>query len=192
MLFAATTSSGQNLLFTYFSNYAFPERFRTPELYGRIEDGYQWGLGLELEINDENAWEIVYQNMVTDAWYISRAENFAGSLSSNYLTAGYRRKGYLQDNFTAFGAIQGGMAWFIPDRTLVSSDVARPALGARAGFRYQPAERIALHAHAQLLSPIQWFGLGFILGTRGSSVQLTGSSTILQFSLGGSVSFRLN
>ncbi|MCS6990736.1 MAG: hypothetical protein NZL95_02630, partial [Chitinophagales bacterium] len=132
----------QQISLTFFSGYTFAEKFEADEIYGRIDDGYQWGIGIENAFNAENAIEVNYQNMVSGVWYRRIFTQYEGDLSTNYLMAGYMRKARFQDNFYGFGVMQADAVWFIPDRSLASDEVVRPAFGARAGFRFQPTSHV--------------------------------------------------
>ena len=178
-----------------FGGYAFADKFDITYDYGygygKIQDGFQWGGGLEFGLSDEAAIELIYQNMKTDAFVQGDILRYDGSLGINYVMLGGTRYAPVNEKVAGFGSLDLGVAWSSPDESLNMESVTKFAWGGRLGVRIQGSDRVSVRLHAQLLSPVQWAGGGFYLGTGGSGVGLSTGSTVYQFSFGGSLNFKL-
>ena len=174
-----------------FQSYTFPDRFQTEFGDGRVEDGFQWGGGLEIGLSEYNAIELIYQRMATDAQYQGFDGRYDGRLYVNYVMLGGTRYLPFNDRISGFGSLNVGMGIFNPSSSLESENIVKFAWGGRLGLRVAASDRLSLRVHAQLMSPVQWAGGGFFLGTGGSGAGVSTGSTIFQFNLGGSVNIRL-
>jgi len=174
-----------------FGGYTFADKFETEYGTGKIQDGFQWGGGLEIGLSDNAAVELIYQNIKTDVNYRGFDQRFDGKVGINYMLIGGTRYAPLNDKISGFGSVDVGAAWSNPDASLDSESVTKFALGGRLGIRFMASEKVSLRFHAQLLSPVQWAGGGFYFGTGGSGAGVSTGSTIYQFNLGGSLNFRL-
>jgi len=174
-----------------FESYTFADQFDTEYGTGKIQDGFQWGGGLEFGLADNAAVELIYQNIKTDVTYQGFDNKYTGNVGINYMLLGGTRYAPLNDKISGFGSLDAGVAWSNPDASLDSESVTKFAWGGRLGVRIQASEKVSLRLHAQLLSPVQWSGGGFYFGTGGAGAGVTTGSTIYQFNLGGSLNFRL-
>jgi len=174
-----------------FESYTFADKFDTEYGNGKIQDGFQWGGGLEIGFSDNAALELIYQNIKTDVTYQGFDNDYTGNVGINYMLIGGTRYAPLNDKISGFGSMDLGAAWSNPDASLDSESVTKFAWGGRLGLRIQTSEKVSLRLHAQLLSPVQWTGGGFYFGTGGGGAGVTAGSTIYQFNLGGSLNFRL-
>jgi len=174
-----------------FESYTFADKFNTQYGSGRIEDGFQWGGGLEFGLSDEMAVELIYQNLKTDASYQGFDGRYDGKIGINYAMLGGTRYAPFSDKVSGFGTVDMGVAWSSPDASLEAESVTKFAIGGRLGVRVQASEKVSLRLHAQLFSPVQWAGGGFFVGTGGAGAGVSTGSTIWQFNLGGSLNFRL-
>jgi hypothetical protein len=174
-----------------FQSYTFADRFQTEFGEGRVEDGFQWGAGLEIGLSDYNAIELIYQRMDGTVSYQGFDRRYEGDLGINYILIGGTRFLPINDVLSGFGSLDAGVGVFSPSSSLDSENVTKFSWGGRLGLRIAPSERISLRIHAQLLSPVQWAGGGFYFGTGGSGAGVSTGSTIYQFNLGGSVNVRL-
>jgi hypothetical protein len=178
-----------------FESYTFPDEFDTEYGYGKIQDGFQWGGGLEFGFSETTAIELIYQNLKTDAYYDGFLNNevnrFNGSVGVNYILAGVTRYAPVNEKISGFGTFNMGVGILNPSGSLESDDIARFTLGGRLGVRIMASEKVSLRIHGQLLSPVQWAGGGFYFGSGGSGAGVTTGSTIWQFNLGGSLNYRL-
>lgn len=179
-----------------FESYTFSDQFDTEYGHGKIQDGFQWGAGLEFGLSEVMAVELIYQNLKTDAYYDGYysqgpSQRFNGNVGINYVLIGGTRYAPLNDKISGFGTFDLGVAWSNPEESLQSESVTKFALGGRLGVRIMASEKVSIRLHGQLLSPVQWAGGGFYFGTGGSGAGVTTGSTIYQFNLGGSLNYRL-
>jgi len=178
-----------------FESYTFPDEFDTEYGYGKIQDGFQWGGGLEFGLSDVMAVELIYQNLKTDAYYDGFLDNeikrYTGNVGLNYILLGVTRYAPLNDKVAGFGTFDMGVGILNPSGSLESEDVTRFTLGGRLGVRIMASEKVSIRIHGQVLSPVQWAGGGFYFGSGGSGAGVTTGSTIWQFNLGGSLNYRL-
>jgi hypothetical protein len=178
-----------------FESYTFQDQFDTEYGTGKVEDGFQWGGGLEFELKENVAVELIYQNMKTNAYYYGFdngvEQRFEGTLGVNYILVGATRYTPVNEKISGFGTFDMGVGIFNPSSKLASDDVVKFTLGGRLGVRIKASEKVSLRIHGQLLSPVQWAGAGFYFGSGGSGTGVSTGSTIWQWNLGGSLNFRL-
>jgi opacity protein-like surface antigen len=174
-----------------FESYTFADKFDTEYGTGKIEDGFQWGGGLEFGLSETMAVELIYQNLATDVSYQGFDRRYNGSAVINYALLGGTRYMPVNEKISGFGTFNAGVGWINPDESLDSESVTKFSLGGRLGVRIQTSEKLSIRLHGQLLSPVQWAGGGFYFGTGGSGAGVSTGSTIWQFNLGGSVNIRL-
>lgn len=189
---ATTAWTQPSITLLTFQGYTFADRFTTQfGTNGRIEDGFQWGGGLEIGFSDEAALELIYQNIKTEVTYQGSNQQYTGNAGINYMMLGGTRYALFNDKISGFGSLDLGAAWSNPDASLDSESVTKFAWGGRLGLRFLASEKVSIRLHAQLLSPVQWAGAGFFFGTGGASAGVSTGSTIYQFNLGGGVNFKL-
>lgn len=190
--FATLSAYGQpTVTLLTFESYTFADKFDTEYGTGKIQDGFQWGVGLEFGMAETAAIELIYQNIKTDVSYRGFNADYNGKVGINYAMLGGTKYAPVNDKISGFGSFDMGVAWSNPDASLESESVTKFAIGGRLGVRIQTSEKVSLRLHAQLLSPVQWAGGGFYFGTGGSGAGVSTGSTIYQFNLGGSLNFRL-
>ena len=188
----ASAQGGITLL--TFESFTFADKFDTEYGYGKIGDGFQWGAGLEFEIQPTAAVELIYQRQDATAYYQGYlGEDYSGDIGINYVLLGATGYQPFNETVSGFGTFDMGVGFTSNlDETLASENVTKFALGGRLGVRVKPVNsRVSLRLHAQILSPVQWFGGGFYFGTGGSGAGVSTGSTIWQFNLGGSVNFQI-
>jgi len=176
-----------------FESFTFADKFDTEYGYGKIGDGFQWGAGLEFEIQPTAAVELIYQRMDATAFYEGYlGEDFTGKIGMNYILLGATGYQPFNDVVSGFGTFDMGVGFTSNlEESLASENVTKFAIGGRIGVRVAPVNsKLSLRLHAQILSPVQWFGGGFYFGTGGSGAGVSTGSTIWQFNLGGSVNYR--
>jgi len=191
LAFATIAWTQPSITLLTFESYTFADKFETEYGTGKIQDGFQWGGGLEFGLTDNAAVELIYQNLKTDVSYQGFDNRYNGQFGINYLMLGGTRYAPLNDKISGFGTVDMGAAWSNPDSSLDSESVTKFAIGGRLGVRIQANEKVSLRLHAQLFSPVQWAGGGFYFGTGGGGAGVSTGSTIWQFNLGGSLNFRL-
>jgi opacity protein-like surface antigen len=174
-----------------FESYTFADKFDTEYGSGKIEDGFQWGGGLEFGLSETMAVELIYQNLTTEVSYQGFDGKYNGSAVLNYALLGGTRYMPVNDKISGFGTFNAGVGWINPDESLDSESITKFSLGGRLGVRIQTSGKVSIRLHGQLLSPVQWAGGGFYFGTGGGGAGVSTGSTIWQFNLGGSVNIRL-
>jgi len=193
MAFTAWTQPSITLL--TFESYTFADQFDTEYGHGKIQDGFQWGGGLEFGMRDLMAGELFYQNLKTDAYYNGYYSvgdpQVNGNIGINYVMVGGTRYAPVNDKISGFGTFNMGVAWSNPDTELAVESATKFAIGGRLGVRIKASEKVSLRIHGQVFSPVQWAGGGFFVGTGGSGAGVSTGSTIWQFNVGGSLNFRI-
>lgn len=176
-----------------FAGYTFADKFETYYGYGKIQNAFQWGAGLEFGIQPGAAMELIYLRSDADAYYDSYYDKrIEGKVGLNYILLGATRYAPINDVVSAFGTFDMGAGFTSNiDESLSSSNVTKFAIGGRLGLRIAPNDKISLRVHAQILSPVQWIGGGVYFGTGGSGAGVSTGSTIWQFQFGGSVNYRI-
>lgn len=193
LLFAVIAAHAQpSVTLLTFGGYTFADKFTTEYGYGKVQDGFQWGTGLEFGLAETAAVELIYQNLKTDGYYdaaIGSQKN--GTVGVNYAMIGGTKYAPVNDKISGFGSLDLGVGWFNPSASLATEGATKFAWGGRLGVRIQTSEKVSLRLHAQLLSPVQWAGGGLYFGTGGAGAGVSTGSTIYQFNLGGSLNFRI-
>ncbi len=178
-----------------FESYTFPDQFETEYGSGKIQDGFQWGGGLEFGLAETAAVELIYQNLKTDAYYdgysLGGIERLSGNVGINYVMLGFTKYAPFSEKVAGFGTLDLGVGWMNTSETLDSGTPTKFSWGGRLGIRIMASEKVSLRIHTQLFSPVQWAGGGFYFGTGGAGAGVSTGSTIYQFNLGGSLNFRL-
>lgn len=194
LLASVYTAQGQgDITLLTFGNWTFADKFETYYGYGKIQDAVQWGGGFEFEIQPGQAVELIYLRSDHDAYYdAGLTQRLDGQIGINYILLGATGYKPFNDKVSGFGTFDMGAAFTSNiEETLNTNNVTKFALGGRLGVKIAPSDKVSVRLHAQLLSPVQWFGGGFYFGTGGSGASVTTGSTIFQFSLGGSINFKI-
>ncbi len=192
LVFATAVWAQPSVTLLTFGGYTFPDQFDTEYGYGKVQDGFQWGAGLEIGVAETAALELFYQGLQTDGYYDAGLQaRREGQVGVNYVMLGGTKYAPFSEKVSGFGSLDAGVGWFNPETELAVEGATKFAWGGRLGVRVQASEKVSLRIHAQLLSPVQWAGGGFYFGTGGSGAGVSTGSTIYQFNLGGSLNFRL-
>jgi hypothetical protein len=180
-----------------FESYTFADKFDTEYGTGKIQDGFQWGAGLEFGLAETAAVELIYQRLDTDAYYdtyysLGGTQRLEGQVGINYVMLGFTKYAPFSEKVAGFGTLDLGVGWMeISEDLDTSGTPTKFSWGGRLGVRFMASEKVSLRIHTQLFSPVQWSGGGFYFGTGGAGAGVTTGSTIYQFNLGGSLNFRL-
>lgn len=191
MLISVMAWTQPSITLLTFESYTFSDKFDTEYGTGKIQDGFQWGGGLEFGLAETAAIELIYQNMKTQVYYQGFDDRYEGNMGINYVMLGGTKYAPLNDKIAGFGTVDMGLAWSNPDSKLNIESVTKFAVGARLGVRISASEKVSLRIHGQVFSPVQWAGGGVFIGTGGTGAGVTTGSTIWQFNLGGSLNYRL-
>lgn len=163
---------------------------------GRINGGFQWGAGIEYQVNPFYGIELKYlrQDAKAPMAFLvdaggPKAADF--DLGLNYILIGGKRylpKGKLEP----FGGMALGAAILSIKNPSTNYQLTRTkfAWNLNAGLNLWAAENVGIKFQAQLLSAVQSIGGGMFVGTGGVGGGINSYSSMLQFSLGGGLVFR--
>ena len=180
--------NAQSISLLTFTGYTFQDKINFNGGYGQVDDGFQWGLGVEAAFTEDKSFALIYQRMDTRARIQGNFLSESAALGLNYIMGSathYQNVGPI----TAFGAIDLGACILSPKDRPDLNDVTRFAWGARLGFG--GGENVKFRIYGQVYSPVQSAGGGFYFGTGGTGVGVSTYSTLYQFGLGASLSFTL-
>jgi len=205
LLFVFITASSQHTRLNGYAVYVFDDQFdsyySTSDYYnGKFKGGLQWGVGLEYMPTPMNGIELLYLNQQTTAatnyWapgqITEKHTNF--DVGFNWAMLAFNR--YMRKPGSKVEGFGGGMlgAAFInvdnPDNGN-SNNATKFAWGLRLGANIWASEKVAIKLQGQLLSAVQGAGGGLYFGTGGGGVGVSTYSSMLQFGLGGGLTFAL-
>ena len=199
------TASSQTTRLNGYAMYVFDDKFDSyysPGDYyeGKFKGGLQWGVGIEYMPTPMNGIELLYLNQQTTAPTTYAAPGISGIKTTNFdvglnwaMLAFNRHMMKPGSKVEGFG---GGMlgAAFInvdnPDNNS-SNSATKFAWGLRLGANIWASEKVAIKLQTQLLSAVQGAGGGLYFGTGGASAGVSTYSSMLQFGLGGGITFAL-
>lgn len=203
-----TSAMAQNIRLNAYSSYVFDNSFTSDYINstsayftGKIDGGYQYGLGLELMPRPDAGVEIIYLGQQTTSpiqlynYYTGPTYQSTNiDMSINYMMVGGRR--YLRkpgSKVEGYGGLMAGVVWSACSNSEynVNSTVTKFAWGARLGLNIWASSKVGINLQAMLLSAPQAYGGGIYFGTGGSGATVTTYSTLYQFSLGGGLTFAL-
>ncbi len=196
LLIALAVGSGvhaQSVTLLTFGGYTFKNTINYSNAKAVLGDGFQWGGGFEVALDDTKAVELIYQRQDPTAsvrYYVGTTDAESVEVGVNYIMAGGTHYFPLNEVISGFGTVDLGAAIFDPKDSGYET-ITRFAWGLRGGLRVTTSERVSLRIHAQLLSPVQGFGGGLWFGSGGASAGVSTYSTIYQFNLGGSLNIKL-
>jgi opacity protein-like surface antigen len=189
LLVASLNATAQGLTLLTFESYTFADKFYTEDGFeGKVQDGFQWGGGLEFAPNDKMAVEVIYQQLDTDGYINYPGAQDVGNVRLSYIMLGGTRYQPVSEKVSGFGTLDLGLGLGSTD---VTDTYEKFAWGGRLGIRIAPSEKVSIRLHAQLLSMVQAVGAGFTIGTGGAGAGVSGFSSFYQFNLGGSLNLRL-
>jgi len=197
VLLTAATAMSQKIKLNGYGAYVFDDgvdSYYDPNSYydGKIQGGFQWGVGLEYMLQPSYGLELLYLRQDTKApmdYYLAGVKHTDFDVAMNYIMVTGSR--YFKPN-AKINPYVGGMLGVAlididnPDNGN-SSNATKFAWGIKGGANFQPTGKIGLKLQATLLSAVQGAGGGFYFGTGGVGTGLTTYSTVLQFALGGGV-----
>jgi hypothetical protein len=179
----------------------FDSYYSSSDYYnGEFKGGLQWGVGLEFLPTAMNGIELIYLNQQTTAptnyWapgqLAERHTNF--DVGFNWAMLGFNR--YMRKPGSKVEGFGGGMigAAFInvenPDNGSDNS-ATKFAWGLKLGANIWASEKMAIKLQGQLMSAVQGAGGGLYFGTGGAGAGVSTYSSMLQFGLGGGLTFAL-
>ena len=201
----ASVAHSQNVRLNAYGSYVFDDKVdnyysNTQYFNGKIKGGFLWGGGLEYRMHEYYGLELLYQRLDTHAplEYYDYNENEVKhtnfDVGINYIMVGGARS--LRppgSKAEPYGGFMLGMAIIDaknPDNGY-SDNATKFAWGLRLGTNVWASDRVGIKLQMQLLSIPQGAGGGLYFGTGGVSAGVSTYSTMLQFVLGGGLTFKL-
>ena len=194
----------QNIRLNAYGSYVFDDKVdnyysSTSYFNGTIKGGFIWGGGLEFRVADYYGIELIYQRLDThtplEYYDINESEikNANFDLAINYLMVGGARSVKASEKLEPYGGFMLGMAFLDAKNTTndVSHSATKFAAGARAGVNIWFSDRMGLKLQAQLITIPQGAGGSLYFGTGGAGAGVSTYSSMLQFTLGGGLAFKL-
>jgi hypothetical protein len=195
-----TKSTRVNLYGAYTFEDSFDSYYDYGNYYqGQLQDGFQYGIGLEFEVRPHSYVEISYLREETNAptqYYdggiFDKYADF--DIAINYVLLGgtriFKKPG---SNIEGFGGFMAGVG--IIDiqnpNTNKSDSETKFAWGLKGGATIWATKKVGLKLQAQLLSVAQSVGGGFYFGSGGLGTGVSSYSSLYQFTLGGGLVFEL-
>jgi len=189
-----------NLYGSYTFEDSFDSYYDNGNYYqGKIQDGLQYGAGLEFEVKPNTFLELSYLRQDTNAptqYYngglFDKYADF--NVAMNYVMLGGNHS-FRQVNspIEGFGGLMAGIAIINIEnpKSGFSDSVTKFAWGLKGGAVIWATKSIGVKLQAQLLSVTQSVGGGISFGTGGVSTGVSSYSSIYQISLGGGLVFEL-
>lgn len=190
----------QEIHLNVYSNYVFDDSFENYNssasfLNGKIEGGYQWGVGLEYEVVPNYGIEILYKRQDTNVpvnYYSIFDIDRVIPASVNYIMiGGVRYAG--TEKVQGYGGFMLGTVIY-DNKEEISNEpgsITKFAWGARLGANVWVTEKVGIKLQSHVLSAVQAFGGAFYYGTGGGAAGVDTYSTLWQFSLGGGIVIRV-
>jgi hypothetical protein len=209
-IFMAIGATAQNMRLNGYALYAFDDKVSsfnssTSFFEGKIKGGLIWGGGLEFMVKPEYGIELSYLRMDTKApvSYFSNqppagVKNSEFDLALNYIFLGGMRYHEVKPGIELFGGMQLGVAIINATRPAgaivgeASENATKFAWGLRGGANIFPNDgKVGLKLQTGLLSAVQGAGGGLYFGTGGAGAGISTFSSMLQFTLGGGLTYKL-
>ena len=198
-----TAAYSQNVRLNLYGSYVFDDKVDNSYSYnqvgyfsGTIKGGFLWGGGLEFRLHDYYGLELLYQRLDTKVpmdYFDNGSKRTDIDLGINYIMVGGTRSLHPSGGKAEpYGGFLLGMAILDAESdALGSANATKFAWGLRLGTNIWASDRVGVKLQMQLLSVPQGAGGGLYFGTGGAGVGVTTYSTMLQFALGGGLTFKL-
>ena len=206
---SSLTGWGQSSSFriNLYSNYVFDDQvdsyYSTTAYYeGKIKGGFQWGVGLEYMIKPAYGISLSYFRQGTNApitYYDAssilnpgvKTQDFDVAVS--YVFLGGTRYFPVQPKVEPYFGFDLGVGIVDVSNTANGEEgnLTKFAWGIKGGTNIWATERFGIKLQAGLNSIVQAVGGSLYFGTGGAGAGVASYSSLLQFSLGGGLAFRL-
>lgn len=201
---AGITTQAQHVRLNGYTSYVFDDKVdsyydQSTYYKGTIKGSFFWGAGIEFSPRPFYAIELSYMRQDSHLpdfqYYYQGAKTSNVKFANNWIMIGGLR--YFpthSERVEPYVGGQLGMALINTDNPGAggkSSSFTKFAWGFKGGTNIWLSDKVALKLQMQLLSAVQALGGGFYLGTGGSGVGVSSYSSLLQFSLGGGLSFKM-
>jgi hypothetical protein len=198
----ALNAQKKDIRLNFFSNYVFEDHvdsyYSTTSYYsGTIQAGYQWGLSAEFMVRPSKAIELKYLQQNTTApieYYDGSVKTKNFDLGISYLLIGgtnyFPTHGGKAEPYLGFGL---GAAFINLKNPTTSSSGSgtKFAWNLKGGTNVWLSPKVGIKLQAELLSAVQAVGGSVYFGTGGGGAGVASYSTMLQFGLGGGLTFKI-
>jgi hypothetical protein len=184
-----------------YGGYTFPDHlnlgyYNSYSNYGYINGAAQYGGGIEFYLQPQRSLELSYQYMGTTCpfySYLGQTNKKNDKSSAQYILIGGNNYFQTNGNISPFGGvgIGVGIASFNYYDGGGTTTATKFAWNLRLGAKIGTNSRVSVKLLAYLQSIAQGVGVGVGFGTGGAGAGVTTYSTMLQFGLGGGLSFML-
>ena len=208
---SAVYSQNKSIRLNAYGAYAFDDNIDNGYSYstvgyfsGKLKGGFLWGAGLEFRMHEYYGIELLYQRLDTHAPidylpYNSISNDIKSAnvkVGMNYIMLGGTRSLHAGGGKAEpYGGFMLGVAIINAEnddlQTPTSNSATKFAWGLRLGTNIWASEKVGIKLQTQLLSVPQGAGGGLYFGTGGAGVGVTTYSSMLQFILGGGLTFKL-
>jgi hypothetical protein len=202
-LLVGLASQAQHIRLNGYASYVFDDKvdsyYDNSNYYsGTIKGGFLWGAGIEFSPRPFYAIELSYlrqdSHLPDFTYFQGGAKTTDLKFANNWIMIGGLR--YFPTHSARVEPYVGGqlgVALINTDnpRNGASSSMTKFAWGFKGGTNIWLTDKVGLKLQVQLLSAVQALGGGFYLGTGGAGAGVTSYSSLLQFNIGGGLSFKL-
>ncbi|HTS44500.1 MAG TPA: outer membrane beta-barrel protein [Puia sp.] len=199
----AYSGHSQNVRLNVYGNYVFNDHISsyyssTSYFDGTVNGGFLWGGGLEFMLKQYYSAELAYLRLDTHVpinyydYNAGRAKTANLDANLNYILLHLGRSVHVNDKVEPYGGIGLGVCIIDAKNPTqnTSGSVTKFAWDLRAGVNIWATESVGLKLQVQLLSAVQGAGGGLYFGTGGAGAGISTYSTMLQFAIGGGLTFR--
>jgi hypothetical protein len=198
----ALNAQKKDIRLNFFSNYVFEDHvdsyYSSTSYYsGDLKAGYQWGLSAEFMVRSGKAIELRYlqQNTTAPIEYYDGSKQYKNfDVGISYLLLGgtnyFPTHGGKAEPYLGFGLGAAFINLKNPPATS-SGSATKFAWNIKGGTNVWLTPKVGIKLQAELLSAVQAVGGGLYFGTGGAGAGVSSYSTMLQFALGGGLTFKL-
>ncbi|HEX5025879.1 MAG TPA: hypothetical protein VFV68_11440 [Agriterribacter sp.] len=196
------TATAQSIRFNPYAGYVFDDKvdsyYDANNYYsGKIKGGFSWGGGLEFMASSTKGIELKYLRQDLTApmdYYKDGVKSKDFELGINYILIGgsnyFKTSGGKVEPYFGAGLGMAIISIKNPDPG-VESGKTKFAWNLKGGTNIWASKKVGIKLQAELLSAVQAVGGGFYFGTGGSGAGVSSYSSMLQFALGGALTFKL-
>lgn len=181
--------SDSKISITPMYGYNFAETFQTDFGSVYMNDGPYYGLSLGFKPSSWHEFEMSWYHQVpvseATVYYYNNfnrlvSDYIEGDMALDYFLVGANGLKELNDRFTGFVGLSGGIIVFTPRDYNIES-VVRFSVALKAGMKIKLTDHIGIRLQPQLFIPLQSLGAEVFVSNQGSGLGVSGYSTISQF-----------
>jgi hypothetical protein len=184
----SNVSSNKISLSPYYG-FNFDESFDTDFGYVYMDQGSFYGISMDFQPSDNIEFELTWQKQV--AFTTANVDYYSGynkliqftetgDMAIDYFMVGMNGLKSPSDLITLYGGASAGIVVFTP-RVSNFDAAVKFAVALKGGVRINLNDHLAIRLQPQLYLPIQSLGADVFISNGGSSVGVSGYSTITQF-----------